>query len=119
VLSGDLNGDDLPKFSNRLDNCYHVVNGHDADRTAILDGFTISGGSGDGSMFEDQLGGGMVIEGGHPAVRNCLFTDNYAKSGGAIHNQGASSTCVNCTFTGNVAVEGGAIYSAGGGQPIC
>ena len=58
VLSGDLNGDDLPAFANRLDNSYHVVDGSAVDRTAVLDGFTISGGTGSTNAYADWFGGG-------------------------------------------------------------
>ena len=45
ILSGDLNGDDGPDFANYAENSYHVfyhLGG--VDSSAILDGFTISGG---------------------------------------------------------------------------
>ena len=42
ILSGDLDGDDGPNFTNTGDNSYHVVTGSGIDETTILDGFTIS-----------------------------------------------------------------------------
>ncbi|MFQ5425384.1 MAG: hypothetical protein ACE5F9_15575, partial [Phycisphaerae bacterium] len=53
TLSGDLNGDDVPVADpanlltepTRAENSFHVVTGSLTDATAILDGFTISGGN--------------------------------------------------------------------------
>ena len=48
ILSGDLNGDDGPGFANNGDNSYHVFYhppGLALDVTAVLDGFTITGGN--------------------------------------------------------------------------
>ena len=49
------------------------------------------------------------------ACVDCLFIDNIARNGGAIHNGEASDIwCVNCRFEDNLATErGGAVYSHG------
>jgi hypothetical protein len=44
VLSGDLLGDDGPDFANSAENSLHVVMAHQVGDTAVLDGFTVSGG---------------------------------------------------------------------------
>ncbi|MHC4890517.1 MAG: LamG-like jellyroll fold domain-containing protein, partial [Planctomycetota bacterium] len=49
VLSGDLLGNDGPDFANNGENSYHVVTGSGTDATAVLDGFTITGGNAGGS----------------------------------------------------------------------
>ena len=49
ILSGDLNGDDGPNFADNGENSYHVVTGSGTDETAVLDGFTITGGNANGS----------------------------------------------------------------------
>jgi len=49
------------------------------DNTAVLDGFTISGGNADGLGF----GGGMLIDGGSPTLSNDIFDSNSAGYGGA------------------------------------
>ena len=51
ILSGDVGGDDEPGFANRIDNSYHVVAAYSVDDTAILDGFTVSGGYASGPNF--------------------------------------------------------------------
>ncbi|MHC4558298.1 MAG: hypothetical protein ACYS80_13455, partial [Planctomycetota bacterium] len=45
ILSGDLNGNDGTNFTNNGDNSYHVVTGSGTDATAVLDGFTVTGGN--------------------------------------------------------------------------
>jgi C1A family cysteine protease len=120
ILSGDLLGDDQPGFVNRTDNSYHVVRGEGCDATAVLDGFTISGGCADQGITH-HYGGGLYNAGGSPTVMNCIFIDNYAfTAGGAMSNQwgmnglGSSPVIVNCIFSGNQAyLCAGAVYNAG------
>jgi predicted outer membrane repeat protein len=98
TLSGDITG---------ADNSYHVVTGSDTDATAVLDGFTITGGNADGSST-DRYGGGMYNSGGSPTVANCTFNANHADYGGGMSNGGGSPTVTRCTFTGNTAQYNGA-----------
>jgi len=120
ILSGDLLGDDEPDFVNRWDNSYHVVRSAGTDNTAILDGFTITGGYADASTG-NNTGGGMYNAGGSPTVINCTFVGNYAAfAGGAMSNEwgwngaGSSPVIVNCVFSGNRSdVLAGAIYNIG------
>ncbi|MBU0616741.1 MAG: hypothetical protein KKI02_03405, partial [Planctomycetes bacterium] len=65
ILSGDIGtpGDNS-------DDCYHVVTGSATDETAVLDGFTITGGNASGSWPRDT-GGGMYNDGGSPTLTNC------------------------------------------------
>lgn len=110
----------------------HVVTGADA---AVLDGFRIYGGR--NSETGSLPGAGMLNAGCSPTVRNCVFIDNEAYSGGAVGNtngaaplfesclfyensasvggavadiDGSDSTFVNCTFSGNEASSGGAFH---------
>lgn len=57
ILSGDLNGDDEPNFANNGENSYHVVTGSSTDRTAMLDGFTVTAGDANGT-YPNNRGGG-------------------------------------------------------------
>ncbi|MHC4743438.1 MAG: choice-of-anchor Q domain-containing protein [Planctomycetota bacterium] len=111
VLSGDLADNDTAIDSiysllfdpNRVENSYNVVTGNGTDHTAVLDGFTITGGS----------LGGMVNYDGSPTVINCTFTHNWTDYDGAgMCNDGGSPTVVNCTFSANAAWDdGGGLYS--------
>ena len=116
VLSGDLDDNDidvirpevLPHDSSRAENSYHVVT---SSGTAILDGFTITGGNANESPHRN--GGGFFNQYGTVQVINCTFSGNSAQNfGGGIYNDRGNSILVNCTFTGNSAVDyGGGIYN--------
>ncbi len=90
-------------------NSRHVVTGTDTTATAVIDGFTITGGSATGTS-----GGGMYNYPGSPTVVNCLFRDNSTTAyGGGMYNRNASPALIDCTFTGNNATNnhGGGIYN--------
>ncbi|UCD30146.1 MAG: hypothetical protein JSV03_06660, partial [Planctomycetota bacterium] len=110
ILSGDLNGDDGPDFSNNDENSCHVVTSIFVPST-ILDGFTITGGNADGSGATS--GGGMYCRQSSPMIANCIFKDNYAWSeGGGIYNYECSPILSNCMFVGNLARgDGGGLHS--------
>ncbi|MEW6357792.1 MAG: choice-of-anchor Q domain-containing protein [Planctomycetota bacterium] len=101
ILSGDLNGDDVG-FTNNTENSYHVVTAKTV--TAMLDGFTISGGNANGGFAAD-LGGGMYNSySAVVTVANCTFTWNSASvTGGGMYNYlvSASATVTDCLFIGN------------------
>jgi hypothetical protein len=133
ILSGDLNGNDvdvddpcdLVREPSRVENAFHVVTGSGTDRTAVLDGFTITGGNASGSWSRTQVsnegiynyeedpgprippplyhteGGGMYNHNGSPTVISCVFTGSSAsEEGGGIYNESNSNpTITNCTFT--------------------
>ncbi|MCH7812633.1 MAG: right-handed parallel beta-helix repeat-containing protein, partial [Planctomycetes bacterium] len=110
VLSGDLNGDDGPDFANIEENSYHVVTGSGTDLTAILDGFTVTGGNADADEPSlHRSGGGMCNYTGAPTVANCTFLANSAtETGGGLYNDDASRpTLTHCTFIDNRAFYGG------------
>lgn len=150
ILSGDLNADD-DAGSGIDENSYHVVMARfDLEvvrewpgPSAVLDGFTITGGNADGVDGSLQnYGGGLFNLSGAPTVRNCvfvrntahwgggmlhyittlgrptvtdcLFTENTAWAGGALANRDATTEMVRCQFVGNsVTNYGGAIFSNG------
>jgi len=110
ILSGDLNGDDGPDFANTSDNCFHVFfhpSGTGLNSSAILDGFTISGGNAQG-----DYGGGMYNSNSSPTLTNIIFSANSASTdGGAMYNFASSPKLTNVTFAGNSAgSHGGGIY---------
>jgi len=107
ILSGDLNGDDGPNFTDSSENTYHIVIGSGTDETAVLDGLTVVGGNAD--HHPEIGGGGMYNDAGSPTVTNCTFRQNSANwSGGGMHSWNKSRpTLINCTFTLNSAYLGG------------
>lgn len=107
VLTGDRLGDDL--YGGYADNSYHVVTGSGTDRSAVLDGFVVTGGrAGVGS--EHAHGAGMVNVAGSPVVRNVVFRDNHAVAagGGTANLDGSRPLFVHCSWIRN---RGGAMYN--------
>ncbi|MCX5636975.1 MAG: right-handed parallel beta-helix repeat-containing protein, partial [Planctomycetota bacterium] len=107
ILSGDIG---IP--SDKSDNCFHVFyhpEGLNLDDTAILDGFTITGGNADDDSWPDDCGGGMFNQyHNSPTVKDCTFTENSAYAGGGMYNDYSSSPTVEgCTFSENSATYGG------------
>ena len=74
----------------------------------VLDGFTITGGTGTGPGAI-TVGGGMYNrDASSPTVTNCTFSGNTARRGGGMYNQdGSSPTVTNCTFIGSRSSFGG------------
>ena len=91
----------------------------------VLDGFTITGGTGDTSLFGQGVarGGGMFNSGEFdngvsPTVSNCTFSGNTADLGGGMYNLNSSPTVTNCTLNGNTATEdGGGMYNRNFASP--
>jgi hypothetical protein len=121
ILSGDLAGDDvevseacdLPSEPTRAENSDHVVTGNGTDHSAILDGFTITGGA------ATYNGGGMLNEWGSPTVGNCIFVGNWAARymGGGMYNYFGSPKVTNCMFISNASAgPGGGMNNAMGGE---
>lgn len=141
VLSGDLTDNDItvnePRDlldkSTRTENSYCVVTSNMTDKTAVLDGLIITGGSRNGMYNKngnpsiinctftgnraDRWGGGMCNESGSPTLSHCIFSHNSAQYGGGIWNLRGAPVFVCCTFTGNSAIFGGAMYNYDNSHP--
>jgi parallel beta-helix repeat protein len=133
ILSGDLDGNDVdvnnPWYLNdeptRAENSYHVVTGSGTDGTAVLDGFTTTGGNANGDGEDQDVGGGMYNKAGSPTVTNCIFSDNSIGSegcGGGMYNYNSSPTVANCTFSKNAGclcfTSGGGMYNYNSGPNV-
>ena len=119
ILSGDIG-----TAGDNSDNCYSVFchpEGLNLDSTAIIDGFTISGGNGMVSPTGERYsGGGMYNRSSSPTINNCTFSGNIGGYGGGMHNYtNASPTLYNCTFSRNIANlgVGGGMYNNSGSSP--
>lgn len=124
ILSGEINTTDAH------DNSFNVVIFKSCSNQTVLDGFTISGGTGNGTGTtgeRNRCGGGIYIDGSDkasmPIVSNCIVKNNVSRDGGAVYNNGvagkANPTFINCLFASNQAdFDGGAIFNDGrdGGQ---
>ncbi|HEY1686825.1 MAG TPA: right-handed parallel beta-helix repeat-containing protein [Tepidisphaeraceae bacterium] len=112
ILSGILGADVIENpatrgfFSNAGDS-FHVVIGSGTNATAVLDGFTITGGNANiyqSTQFDD-VGGGIFDNAGSPTISYCTLTGNTAYNGGGMANFNSSSpTLTNSTLSGNNAL---------------
>ncbi len=74
-----------------------------------VDGFTMRGGRAPGLSL--PIGGCMILHVSHDTFRNCVFTENWAPTGGVAWVGGlAEPTFVDCEFKYNTANIGGALY---------
>ena len=140
ILSGDIG-----MANSNTDNSYNIVRNisNGLNSTAILDGFIVTGGKGNGAGFgsygagiinvnstpsfyncsiivnsADAYGGGMYNNGTAPIVVNSIFAGNTALYGGGLYNEDAATKLINCSFSGNIAfAEGGAISTFGAVVP--
>ena len=80
----------------------------------VLEGFTITGGTGTDPGGGDLVGGGMYNSGSSPTVANCTFSGNGAGFGGGMINaSGSNPTVTGCTFNNNLAgVAGGGMFNS-------
>jgi predicted outer membrane repeat protein len=110
VLSGDIATQGSPG-----DNSYSVVTSSSVPATAVLDGFTITGGVATGPRglpHPDRSGGGMHNDNSTPTLANLRFIGNQASWGGAVMNNKSDPAMSNIVFEGNTASNnGGGLYN--------
>ena len=91
---------------------YHVVTGSGTDSTAVLDGFTITGGLANGSNFDNRGSGMYNRNSSNSTITNATFSGNQANYGGGMYNLSNSSpTITNAAFSGNQANHGGGMFN--------
>lgn len=107
VLSGDLLDNDGSNFANNTENSLHVVTSSGNDLTAVLDGFTITAGHAEGE-YPNYIGAGLYTSSGSATIRNCMFQENTAGSGGGLADWSSGSSLISeCVFSNNQASGGG------------
>ena len=109
IMTADLNGDDASGAIG--ENSFHVVRTNNTDPTAVLDGFTISGGNANLNGSNRDRGGGILcVNGWSPTIVNCTFENNVCIfGGGAGYISGAAPSFTNTRFINN---DGGAFGGA-------
>ncbi|MCB0522479.1 MAG: T9SS type A sorting domain-containing protein [Lewinellaceae bacterium] len=116
VLSGDLNGDDMPDDfeTNREDNANNLVY-IDTTASATIDGFTISGGHADGDTTQYyNRRGAAIFSWGVVQLNGCTVEQNFTIGLAAVFMQGDAaegSSIANSIFRKNKAVSGAAIVA--------
>ena len=102
VLSGDLNNNDLDDFTNMEDNVYRVVTLFNADKSTLIDGFTITGGNVDYWVPLRMLQGSGICaisnnsfsSPSSPTLRNLIIEGNASTGGGAgFSNYSTGDAC--------------------------
>ncbi|MBK6948463.1 MAG: hypothetical protein IPH16_10735 [Haliscomenobacter sp.] len=125
ILSGDIDGTpdvvtgsgSTLSITGNSGNAYHVIynNNNGLTTSAVLDGFTISGGNANaGSGAPHTQGGGIYNNNSSPTISQCTFSNNVALSaGGGLFTTPATTnlTMSNCFFKLNMAMQGGGIYN--------
>ncbi len=97
---------------------YHVVTGSGVTNTAVLDGFTVTGGTASALSSPHDVGGGMYSNGGSPTLKNVTFSDNLATAGGGMYNENSSNpTLSSVTFISNWAMAGGGMFNDNKSSP--
>jgi hypothetical protein len=103
ILSGDIDADETLQ-----NNSHTILNGSGTDTTALIDGFTVSGGNADGATTITGRGAGMYNDAGSPTVSSCKFSGNSAIFGGGVYNfNNSSPTITNSRFMNNSASASG------------
>lgn len=106
ILSGDIG-----TLGDNSDNCYHVIfNPNGLISSAMLDGFTVSGGNADGPNLHNS-GGGMYNYGSSPTLSNITLTSNKASNGGGMANTLSSPKLTRFKFFSNYATFGGGMFN--------
>jgi len=89
--------------------------------STILDGFTITGGTGNEELYSknETVGGGLLCLHSSPTILNCIFVSNESTyQGGAIFNGDRSNTVIqNCKIRSNKSERGGGLYNSRG-RPV-
>ena len=114
ILSGDIGTSGV-----QTDNSYHVVITSGVTLSAVLDGFTITGGYTDdyGPGEYDWLGAGILNISGSPTLNNLIITGNNSTdlsggSGAGMYNiENSNPILTNVTFSNNAAASGAGMYS--------
>lgn len=118
ILSGDLNGNDGPNFTNQTDNSFHVINAAGTNGLAVVEGFTVTAGAATGGGGSNDRGGGILaLSGTAPTILDCAFIGNRCTFGGGAGYVNGAPSFVRCSFEDNLGGSfGGAFDIANAGQ---
>lgn len=120
ILSGDIEGNDGPNFTNYGENSYNVIVADGVGPHTVVKGLTIRGGFANlyelGWTNRRSFGGGLSgINGSQPTLIECVVRDNRSIFGGGSGIRTQGITLHHCQFvnnTGQVGTQapGGAVY---------
>jgi hypothetical protein len=95
ILSGEINNP-----GDWWDNITHIIYNTNLDSTAVLDGFTITKGSGTDSDWNQVYGTGIHNQASSPGIYNCRFVDIIGDGGVIYIDPQSTPKIVNCEFSG-------------------
>ena len=110
ILSGDIEGNDTTDASGVVTstagitgtNSYHVVRADNVDGGAALDGFIITAGKANATVFPNNAGGGLYHFQSALTLHNLVFIANTARdSGGGMYSYDSNPRLINVVFSGN------------------
>ncbi len=95
-----------------------IINGNSSSvivfdnvRSGLLEGFTITGGTGDYFGRQSRVGGGMYCVNTRATVRSCIISANSAAWGGGVCvDHDSTLTLEDCSIAENTAASGGGIF---------
>ncbi len=121
ILSGDIAGNDTDGDfdNNKEDNVLHVVYVDSLLTDVVLDGLMVV--SGQTNVFEDGVdrfywAGGGLFSYSPVTLRNCVFKQNFANTGAAVHivgNLSFGALIEGCVFEYNKALSQAAVQLRG------
>lgn len=117
IMSADLAGND--GAGTISDNSYHLIRGGGVSASAVVDGFTMTGGNANGSGNNNKGGGLLTVGGASPTIRNCHIIGNRCTfGGGAGYISGnAAPSYTDVVFENNIGgAFGGAFDMANAGS---
>ena len=135
ILSGDFNGNDnTANYDNHTENAHHVTIASGNVGSALMDGFTVTGGYATGNTSGPSVmgqtvyrffGGGTYIISSSPQFTHMAWFNNLGEWGGGLYNsvslltEISSPALSNVTFYRNMAPGGGGgIRNFGGSVDI-
>ncbi len=119
ILSGNIDSSDDTDW-----NSFSVVVASGTDETAVLDGFTITGGnadmSGDYLFGPTRSGAGIFNINGSPTLANLIVQNNIADygGGGMMNYDGSSPKLTNIIFRNNSGNRAGGLKNRENSSPI-
>lgn len=113
----------LENIAHMNDNSYSVVTVRSPNHTAVLDGFTVTGGNSymlDNGILYGDKGAGIKIEKAYPVIKDCMVRHNVAgSSGGGLASMYSHTTIYGCRFELNFSGrDGGGLWHELGSPAI-
>ncbi|MEE2941505.1 MAG: hypothetical protein VX460_14050, partial [Planctomycetota bacterium] len=118
VLSGDLDGDDGPNFTNQTDNSFHVITAAGTTAVGVVVGFTVRAGAATGGGGSNDRGGGILaLSGTAPTILDCAFIGNRCTFGGGAGYVNGAPSFLRCSFEDNLGGSFGGAFDIAGAGP--